>query len=43
MGYAIEQANKLTSARNQLALVSDKMSAAEKQAAEVELSLIERT
>jgi hypothetical protein len=29
-GFAITQANKLTEARNRLALVSDKMSAAEK-------------
>jgi hypothetical protein len=30
MGYAIEQANELTAARNKLAIASDKMSAAEK-------------
>jgi hypothetical protein len=41
IGFAIKQANELTTARNKLALVSDKMSSAEKQAAEMSLSLIQ--
>lgn len=40
-GYAIKQANELTAARNKLALVSDKMSAAERQSADIQLGLIE--
>lgn len=40
MGYAIEQANELTAARNKLAMVSDRMSASERQAADVQLGLI---
>lgn len=40
-GYAIKQANELTAARSKLAIVSDKMSAAERQAAEVQLGLIQ--
>lgn len=41
-GYAIQQANELTAARNKLALVSDKMSASEKQMANMSLSLIQQ-
>lgn len=41
MGYAIKSANELTAARTKLALVSDRMSASEKQMAESQLSLIE--
>jgi hypothetical protein len=33
MGYAIKSANELTAARTKLALVSDRMSASEKQMA----------
>lgn len=40
IGFAIEQANELTAARNKLALISDKMSTAEKQSAEIQLNLI---
>ena len=40
-GFAIEQANELTAARSKLALVSDKMSASEKQMATTQLSIIE--
>ena len=43
MGYAIEQANKLTIARNQLASMSDKMSDSEKQLYNMELSIIDAT
>ena len=43
MGYAIKQANELTTARNQLSLVSDKVSASEMQMFNTELSLIEAT
>ena len=42
MGYAIKSANELTAARNKLALVSDRMSSAEKQMAETSLSLIQK-
>ena len=41
MGYAIKSANELTAARTKLALVSDRMSASEKQMAQSQLSLIE--
>ena len=40
MGYAIEQANQLTAARSKLALVSNQMSEAERQAAQTTLSII---
>lgn len=40
-GYAIEQANELTSARNKLAVVTDKMSNSERQAAESTIKEIE--
>ena len=41
VGFAIKQANQLTEARNRLAAVSDKMSDADRQAANVTLSLIQ--
>ena len=41
MGFAIKQANQLTEARNRLTAVSDKMSDADRQAANVTLSLIQ--
>ena len=41
MGYAIKSANELTIARNKLAMVSERMSASEKQAADVSLGLIQ--
>lgn len=41
MGFAITQANQLTEARNRLAAVSDRMSDADRQAANVTLSLIQ--
>lgn len=40
-GYAIQQANELTVARNKLTMVSDKMSASEKQLADMSLSIIQ--
>lgn len=40
-GYAVEQANELTAARNKLAVVTDKMSSAERQAAEKTIQEIE--
>ena len=41
MGFAITQANQLTEARNRLAAVSDRMSDADRQAANVTLGLIQ--
>lgn len=41
MGYAIQSANELTAARNKLAMVSDKMSEADRQAANITLGLIQ--
>ena len=41
IGFAIQQANELTAARNKLALVSDKMSASEKQYADTALKDIQ--
>ena len=40
-GYAIQQANELTAARNKLAMVNDKMSTSEKQLADMSLSIIQ--
>ena len=40
-GYAIQQANELTVARNKLTMVSDNMSASEKQLADMSLSIIQ--
>lgn len=42
IGYAVQQANELTAARSKLALVSDKMSASEKQLADMSLSHIQQ-
>ena len=41
MGFAIDQANKLTVARSQLALVSNDLSESEKQMANTQLSIIQ--
>ena len=41
LGYQITAANELTAARSKLALVSDRMSASEKQMANTQLSIIE--
>ena len=41
MGFAIDQANKLTAARSQLALVSNNLSESEKQMANTQLSIIQ--